>query len=67
MSALPMKVDILERSRNVRFGWWSQPVDATLYLGGKKKCIAMVQRFRRGFSAAEKDGVVGSLAERGSR
>jgi hypothetical protein len=31
---------------------WSQPVDATLYLKGKRWSVAMDQRFRRGFTAA---------------
>src|SRR5271169_2255792 len=33
---------------------WSQPVDATLYLRGKRWSVAMDQGFRRGFTAAEK-------------
>ena len=33
---------------------WSQPVDATLYLRGKRWSVTMDQRFRRGFTAAEK-------------
>src|ERR1700682_5478810 len=36
------------------FGGWSQPVDATLYLKGEMECALMGQRFRRGFTAAEK-------------
>ena len=37
------------------FGWWSQPIDATLYLKkDEMECMAMGQRFRRGFTAAEK-------------
>src|SRR5258705_1429245 len=36
------------------FGWWSQPVDATLYLKGEMECALMGRRFRRGFTAAEK-------------
>src|SRR5271169_4988100 len=39
---------------NVRFGWWSQRIDATLYLRGKRWSVRMEQRFRRGFTAAEK-------------
>src|ERR1017187_2629418 len=31
-----------------------QPVDATLYLRGKRWSVTMDQRFRRGFTAAEK-------------
>jgi hypothetical protein len=55
MSALPPKADIAEHRRHVRFVWWSQRVDATLYLGREKmECIARDQRFRRGFTAAEK-------------
>src|SRR6266576_2225660 len=34
--------------------WWSQPIDATLYLKEKRWSVAMDQRFRRGFTAAEK-------------
>src|SRR6476620_5911867 len=36
------------------FGWWSQPVDATLYLKGEVECMVMGRRFHRGFTAAEK-------------
>ena len=39
---------------NVRFGWWSQPVDATLYLRAERWSVTMDQGFRRGFTAAEK-------------
>src|ERR1700687_388763 len=35
-------------------GWWSQPVDATLYLKGEMECGLMGRRFHRGFTAAEK-------------
>src|SRR5271170_3774054 len=35
---------------NVRFGWWSQPFDATLYLIGKRWSVTMDQRFGRGFT-----------------
>ena len=34
--------------------WWSQPVNATLYLEGEMECALMGDRFRRGFTAAEK-------------
>src|SRR5258708_36961522 len=34
--------------------WWSQPVDATLYLKGEMECGLMGRRFHRGFTAAEK-------------
>src|SRR6267154_5216957 len=34
--------------------WWSQPVDATLYLRGKRWSVAMDRGFRRGFTTAEK-------------
>jgi hypothetical protein len=40
--------------RHVRLGRWSQPVDATLYLKGKRWSVTMDQGFRRGFTAAEK-------------
>src|SRR5674476_1551161 len=33
---------------------WSQRIDATLYLIGKRWSVTMDQRFRRGFTAAEK-------------
>src|SRR3954466_10047969 len=33
---------------------WSQPVGATLYLEGEMECGLMVQKFHRGFTAAEK-------------
>src|SRR6202035_4011293 len=39
---------------NVAYGWWSQPVDATLYLKEKRWSVTMDQGFRRGFTAAEK-------------
>jgi tartrate dehydratase beta subunit/fumarate hydratase class I family protein len=42
------------KSTFVRFGRWSQPIDATLYLRGKRWSMTMGQRFRRGFTAAEK-------------
>src|SRR5674476_1518423 len=35
-------------------GGWSQRIDATLYLIGKRWSVTMDQRFRRGFTAAEK-------------
>src|SRR4030088_1316023 len=34
--------------------WWSQPVDATLYLKGEMEFALMGRRFHRGFTAAEK-------------
>src|SRR5882762_7305809 len=34
--------------------WWSQPVDATLYLKGEMECAVMGHRFHRGFTATEK-------------
>src|SRR5215212_6348648 len=34
--------------------WWSQPVGATLYFEGEMECGLMVQKFHRGFTAAEK-------------
>src|SRR6476620_11848697 len=36
------------------FDRWSQPVDATLYLRGKRWSVAMDREFRRGFTTAEK-------------
>ena len=41
-------------TRNVRFGWWSQRVDATLYLRRKRWSGAMGQGQVWGFSAAAK-------------
>jgi hypothetical protein len=41
-------------SENVRSSGRSQPVDATLYLKEEMECMVMVQRFHRGFTAAEK-------------
>src|SRR5258707_15494199 len=38
-------------------GGWSQPVDATLYLKGKRWSVSMDQGFRRGFTTAEKTEV----------
>src|ERR1035437_6299028 len=32
--------------------WWSQPIDATLYLRGKRWSVTMEQRFRRRFTLA---------------
>src|SRR5258707_12371433 len=34
--------------------WWSQSVDATLYLKGEMECALMGRRFHRGFTATEK-------------
>src|SRR5258706_11793614 len=48
------EADITGRERSVRFVRWSQPVDATLYLRGKRWSVAMDQGFRRGFTTAEK-------------
>src|SRR6476619_871139 len=42
------------RTCDVRFAWWPQPVDATLYLRGKRWSVAMDREFRRGFTTAEK-------------
>src|SRR6476660_5769161 len=39
---------------NVAYCRWSQPVDATLYLRGKRWSVAMDREFRRGFTTAEK-------------
>ena len=44
--------------------WWSQPVDATLYLKGEMECALMSHRFHRGFTAAEKTEFMGSLEAR---
>src|SRR5664280_3339339 len=38
----------------VRCCQWSQRIDATLYLIGKRWSVTMDQRFRRGFTATEK-------------
>jgi len=45
---------LLRRSDMSGVGWWSQPVDATLYLEGEMECGLMAHKFRRGFTAAEK-------------
>src|SRR5664280_2735230 len=42
------------KSTFVRCCRWSQRIDATLYLIGKRWSVTMDQRFRRGFTAAEK-------------
>src|SRR6476661_2471862 len=54
MSAFPPIATKLPTSREVRFVRWSQPVDATLYLRGKRWSVAMDREFRRGFTTAEK-------------
>src|SRR6202162_928827 len=54
MSALLRITDSTRTSRHVRNVRWSQPVDATLYLKGKRWSVAMDQGFRRGFTAAER-------------
>jgi hypothetical protein len=41
----------------IRLWRWSQPVEATLYLRGKRWSVTMDRRFRRGFTAAEKTGL----------
>ena len=48
--------DFLDNGRlgSVRCYWWSQLIDATLYLRGKRWSVTMDRRFRRGFTAAEK-------------
>src|SRR5258706_8309259 len=38
----------------VQYRGWSQPIDATLYLRGKRWSVAMDRGFRRGFTTAEK-------------
>src|ERR1700693_4609166 len=38
----------------VRYWRWSQLIDATLYLRGKRWSVTMGQRFRRGFTATAK-------------
>jgi hypothetical protein len=55
ISALRKKHPTKFQLREVRFGWWSQPVDATLSWREKMECIARDERFRRGFTAAEKE------------
>src|SRR4026207_2187256 len=45
---------LCRKKPSVRFRWWSQPVDATLYLRAKRWSVTMDQSFRRGFTAAEK-------------
>ena len=46
--------EVEPRPAVVRFTRWSQPVEATLYLKGKRWSVTMDQGFRRGFTAAEK-------------
>src|SRR4029079_16648806 len=48
------EADSTRTSRHVRKVRWSQPVDATLYLRGKRWSVAMDRGYRRGFTAAEK-------------
>ena len=48
------KADIQFRSLSVRFRRWSQPIDATLYLRGRRWSVQMEPRTRWGFTAAEK-------------
>jgi hypothetical protein len=44
------------QSPNVRFGWWSQWVDATLYLRRKRRSgWAMGRRYLRGFRTVAKE------------
>src|SRR6266481_8855199 len=54
MSALQRITESSRTWRNVRKVRWSQPIDATLYLRGKRWSVAMDRGFRRGFTAAEK-------------
>src|SRR6476660_1829216 len=54
MSALKRITDLNQTSRHVRKVRWSQPIDATLYLRGKRWSVAMDRGFRRGFTTAEK-------------
>src|ERR1700732_3411842 len=54
MSHLIGETDVCRVGAYVRDGWWSQPVDATLYLKEKRWSVTMDQGFRRGFTAAEK-------------
>src|SRR6266478_1603293 len=54
MSALKRITDSSRTSRHVRKVRWSQPIDATLYLRGKRWSVAMDRGFRRGFTTAEK-------------
>ena len=61
MFALPGTV------RDVRFGWWSQPVDATLILEGKDGVYSEGSAISSRFHSGREGGAVKSLAERGSR
>src|SRR5665647_763836 len=54
MSAIGTLRTIAALQQFVRYWWWSQRIDATLYLRGKRWSVMMDQRFRRGFTAAEK-------------
>src|ERR1700726_1963276 len=53
-SVHPSTAEIRRLHRHVRFVRWSQPIDATLYLRGKRWSVAMDRGFRRGFTTAEK-------------
>ena len=50
---------------NVRFGGWSQPVDATLYLKRKDGVSANEATISSRVQYVREDGVMGSLAARG--
>src|SRR6476646_5957430 len=49
-----LEADIVRLLPHVRKVRWSQPVDATLYLRGKRWSVAMDREFRRGFITVEK-------------
>src|SRR6478672_7483368 len=51
--------------RYVRISGWSQPVDATLYLRGKRWSVAMDREISSRVYNGREDGVMGSLAARG--
>src|SRR5260370_20337885 len=51
----PMRIlNVRVKRISLLFGGWSQPIDATLYLRGKRWSVAMDRGFRRGFTTAEK-------------
>jgi hypothetical protein len=54
-----------KRAANVRFGWWSQAVDATLYFRRKRwNGRAMGRRYVRGFNTVAKEELCNPLALR---
>src|SRR6478609_9573156 len=64
MSRQRPRAPVFAVNKAVRNGWWSQPVDATLYLRGKRmECSDGSGISSRVYNGRE-DGVMGSLAAR---